>query len=88
MMSKPRKSLMNLSLDYDLLEAIKERAKAGGCEKVSDFIQDWLKKLAFERTDIKRAVLQIPEGALKDRMLLEAWLVNRSAEIVDHYFKE
>jgi Arc/MetJ-type ribon-helix-helix transcriptional regulator len=87
-MSKPKKSLINLSLDSDFLEMLKEQAKTRGFEKVSDYIQDWLKKLSLEKTDVKRVILQIPEVVFNNKPTLELWLDRRSEEISKHYFKE
>lgn len=87
-MSKPKKSLINLSLDAEFLEHLKNQASARNFEKVSDYIQDWLKKLGLERSDIKRVILQVPEAAFVSKAALVTWLANRSSEIVKHYFKE
>jgi hypothetical protein len=86
-MSKKR-SLLNLSLDSELLNAIKKQSTAKGVEKLSDYVGDWLMKLGLEKDDIKRVVLQIPSNVLESRDKLEAWLFHRCREIVDHYFKD
>lgn len=87
-MSKPKKSLINLSLDADFLEHLKNQAAVSKFERVSDYIQDWLKKLGLERTDVKRVILQVPDAAFVSKAALTTWLTNRNAEIVKHYFKE
>lgn len=83
-----KKSLVNLSLDSEYFELLKEQAKERKFEKLSDYIGDWLKKLNLESKDIKRAILQIPSTALVDKNSLQTWLSNRCKEIVSHYFKE
>ena len=83
-----KKTLVNLSLDFDYVEALKEQAKEKNFEKVSDYIKDWLIKLSLERKDTKRVILQIPPDALKDKNMLYHWLNNKNNDIVDHYFKE
>jgi hypothetical protein len=83
-----KKSLVNLSLDAEYLEILKEQAKVRGFEKFSDYVHDWLKKLALERKDIKRVILQVPEAAFINKLALETWLKRRSDEVVKHYFKE
>jgi hypothetical protein len=87
-MAKPKKSLVNLSLDSDFVEVLKAQATERKFDKLSDYVQDWLKKLSLERSDIKRVILQIPPGALVNKESLGLWLKNRSSEIVNHYFKE
>lgn len=88
MSNKPKKSLVNLSLDADFLESMKTHAKDKGVEKISEYIQDWLRKLGLDRNDLKRAILQIPETALVSKIALQTWLHNRCVEIVNHYFKD
>lgn len=83
-----KKSLVNLSLDSEYFEFLKEQSKERNFEKMSDYIVDWLKKLNLEDKNIKRAILQIPTTALVDKISLQTWLSNRCREIVDHYFKE
>ena len=81
----PKKSI--LSLDADLVDSLKEQAKVRGFEKPSEYVQDWLKKLSLEKTDIKRIILQIPDKYFESPESLQNWLHRRSLEIVDHYFK-
>ena len=83
-----KKSLINLSLDADFLEHIKKQAKARNFDKLSDYVQDWFKKLGLEKTNIKRIILQVPENAFTNKKFLETWLTGRCLEIVNHYFKE
>jgi hypothetical protein len=84
----PKKSLVNLSLDSDFVDCLKEHAKAKNFEKLSEFVQDWLKKLSLDKKDIKRIILHVPEPAFNSKQALESWLYRRSLEIVNHYFKE
>ncbi len=86
--NKPKKSLVNLSLDSEFVEVLKEQSKLRGFEKLSDYVQDWLKKLSLEQTDIKRVILQIPATAMVSKTTLEHWLRKKNLEIADHYFKE
>jgi len=79
---------VNLSLDSDFVEVLKEQSKARGFEKLSEYVQDWLKKLSLEKNNVKRIILQVPETAFVNKQTLERWLTNRNAEIVEHYFKE
>ena len=44
-----KKSLVNLSLDTELLEALKKQSAAKGFEKMSDYVADWLNKLALDK---------------------------------------
>lgn len=83
-----KKQFVNMTMDADYHSHIKDHATAKGVEKVSDYIIDWLFKLGFERKDIKRVILQVPETALVSKAALETWLYNRSREIVANYFKE
>lgn len=83
-----KKSLVNLSLDTELLEALKKQSAAKGFEKMSDYVADWLNKLALDKEDVKRVILQVPVGILTDREKLESWLAYRCREIVGHYFKD
>lgn len=84
---KTRESLVNLSMDYDLLCSLKDHAKDKGVEKVSDYVQYWLRNLGFDKKDIKRVVLQIPDEVFTSKSALADWLKRRSDEIVNHYFK-
>lgn len=87
-MSKPKKSLVNLSLDSDFLEILKKQSVSRNFERVSDYIQDWLKKLGLDKDDVKRIIFQVPDTALVSKAALQTWLSNRCGEIVKHYFKE
>lgn len=81
-----KKSLLNLSMDADFIDLLKQKAKDKGVDKLSDFVAEWLKKLGLEKGDVKRVILQIPQTALDSKVALETWLHNRSNEIVNHYF--
>lgn len=83
-----KKSLINLSVDSELLETLKKQSAAKGFEKMSDYVCDWLAKLGLDKEDVKRVILQVPLGALESREKLESWLAHRCREVVSHYFKE
>lgn len=82
-----KKSMMNLSLDAEVFEALKKQSEIKGV-KLSEYIADWINKLGLEKSDVKRVVFQIPPNAFESRAALESWLFHRSREVVSHYFKE